>query len=501
MRGRRRRGYRAAALLAGAAGLLAVTGVTSGPAAAMPGNVLAGPARALTDPPFLTVTPNNQVRTLRVNTPGRQVGLLFAGAPGRLPSVQVVSSKLRRPATLELLRPDGSSVATYPMTGPAFRLLPALDAAGTWTLALHPQPTDFGQVQLQLTWLDAPVTSLVAGALTTTTITTPERVRVYSLAAQAPRTVTREVVRDSWTSKLGLAEMGITLVDPGAVPQLGLCACYGAWMEAVPMGIVTRIQVAGPWLVVFRGSAGTTGSAVYRLRLIADQLHPVTLGTQVVSTTVPTRGQNARYVFPATPGQRLAITVLTRNWGPANAGYIVATLLRPDGSVFAGWDEQTIPTRPAPDFFVFPAFDVGGRWSLVWDPGEATVGSQTAVLQQVAQDPAPRTIALGTPVAVDQSQPGLRSELRVAGQAGVRLQISVSGSAWTSRSLGGAPGSGFVGVSVYTLDGQYIGSGQLPPTGSGTVTLPAATAGGTWRVLVLPALDSLGSATLTFSLI
>ena len=103
-----------------------------------------------------------------------------------------------------------------------------------------------------------------------------------------------------------------------------------------------------------------------KLHTVVDQTGTITFGPTVqVSTTTP--GQNARFTFSGTSGQKVAVKVTNGTWSDGGIVY----LYRPDGAVLtygSGFETMNIFSA---------TLNATGSWSIGVRPGWAGTGTGT----------------------------------------------------------------------------------------------------------------------------
>ena len=103
-----------------------------------------------------------------------------------------------------------------------------------------------------------------------------------------------------------------------------------------------------------------------KLHTVVDQSGTITLGPTVpVSTNTP--GQNARFTFSGSAGQKVAVRLTNGTWEDGGILY----LYRPNGTYLtygSGFETMNI---------VSATLDVTGTWSIVVDPSGGATGTGT----------------------------------------------------------------------------------------------------------------------------
>ena len=85
--------------------------------------------------------------------------------------------------------------------------------------------------------------------------------------------------------------------------------------------------MSGTWTVEVNPNDDDTGQVNLKLHTVVDQTGTITFGPTVqASTTTP--GQNARFTFSGTSGQKVAVKVTNGTWSDGGIGVPLA----PDGA-------------------------------------------------------------------------------------------------------------------------------------------------------------------------
>ena len=126
------------------------------------------------------------------------------------------------------------------------------------------------------------------------------------------------------------------------------------------------LDVSGTWTVEVNPNDDDTGKVSLKLHTVVDQAGTITLGPTVqASTTTP--GQNARFTFSGTAGQKVAVRLTNGTWPDGGLLY----LYRPNGSYLtygSGFETMNIASA---------TLDATGTWSIVVDPSGGGTGTGT----------------------------------------------------------------------------------------------------------------------------
>jgi hypothetical protein len=156
------------------------------------------------------------------------------------------------------------------------------------------------------------------------------------------------------------------------------------------------------------------------------------------------------------------------------------SILKPDGGTLvptayvtssgAFVDAQTVP--------------VTGTYTIKLNPAAMAVGSLTAQLFDVGQDPTATIVIGGPAVTVTTAQPGQNANLSFSAMAGQRFSLGVSGvklggGSYVNMSVVKPDGSILVPTTYVSSSGKFIDAQTVPVTGIYTIKLnPDTTATG-----------------------
>lgn len=417
--------------------------------------------------------------------PGQNLAPTFAGTAGRRLSVALSNAAFGTAAKVTILNPDGTALTTPLSVGSlgAFVEPVTLPTTGAYRILVDPPGPATGSITV--TAYDVPADasgSLVAGTPLTLSTTTPGQNAFATFSETAGGRISVNVGNvaigssSAQAAKLSVLKPdGTTLVGPMSFGSFGLFVDT----QSLPVG--------GTYKVVVDPQSTYAGSADVTLYSVpADVAGAVaTNGTPVTPTL--SAGQNARYSFTGTTGQRVSLSLSNVTIGTAASGLRVA-ILKPDGTALFS-PAQSLGTNGA---FVEPkTLPAAGTYKVLVDPQGANAGSATLAVYNVPADPAP-SATYGTPVGVSLTAPGQNARVAFAGTAGQRVALKLSGVTIGTRSD--------CCTSVYLLrpDGTKLNFFPWIAGTSGTFadpsTLPAT---GTYQVLVDPRGTDTGNATVT----
>jgi subtilisin family serine protease len=248
------------------------------------------------------------------------------------------------------------------------------------------------------------------------------------------------------------------------------------------------LPLAGSYRIVVDPSGDSVGSVTLTLHDVpADDEAAIEAGGDPVSvqTTVP--GQDAALTFLGSDGERVSLKLEDVTIGSSCCSSAKVSILRPDGATLLsptnfGTNGGFIDTKTLP---------LTGVYRIEIDPQANAVGSASATLYDVPPDAGATVTPGGAPVSVGTSVPGQNAEVVFNGTAGRRISLKLTdvtiGSSCCSSakvSILRPDGATLVSATNFGTTGGFIDTKQLPQTGS-------------YRVVLDPQSNAVGSATLT----
>jgi large repetitive protein len=248
---------------------------------------------------------------------------------------------------------------------------------------------------------------------------------------------------------------------------------------------VVTLPSTGVYTIYIDPQSNGTGSMTLTLYDVPpDASGSIVAGGSAVVATTTVPGQNARYTFSGSQGQRISVAINGVSLAPSGSLEIVS-LLSPTGSnlggsglvTTTGWiDSTTLPTS--------------GVYTILVDPDGAATGSGSLTVYDVPPD-ATGTLTpsqSGDALSPSTLTPGQNAQLAFAGAQGQRVSLKISGVALSG-------GGTFETISIRKPDGTTLASSGIV-TSNGwidTQTLPST---GTYTVFVDPDKGAISSSTL-----
>jgi YD repeat-containing protein len=265
-----------------------------------------------------------------------------------------------------------------------------------------------------------------------------------------------------------LSSSTVSITNPyGQVVASATVTTAGAFVES-PL-----LLLSGTYTISVIPVGTATGGMTVTPHDIVDLTGTITSGS-VTTMNLTNPGQQARFMFTVTAGQRASVQVANSTFSNcANERFFFR---EPDSTpwievgVFLGFPEYTtIGGTLCPNIFMdAKVFQQAGTYQLVIDPTAMTTGQITLTLQVFNDVTVP--VSFGTATTVTTTMPGQNAKLTFAGTVGQRVLVHINTAAVTGGySITNPDGTNLVGSSMST--GAYLDTRVLPQTGTYTVLL------------------------------
>ena len=306
--------------------------------------------------------PTGAPASVAVDRPGQNVGFQFDGVTGQRFSLGFTGVTLEGIFYVTVVRPDGTThVSAAPLIGQNAELdLPVLTQNGTYRVVIDPTAPGTGAVTTTLSTEITGGTLDPTGPAVSATIDRPGQNIGFQFTATAG-------------DRFGLGFTDVTLngifyvsvVRPDGTTQVNAQALIGQNAE-LDLPALTQ---NGTYRVVIDPTAPGTGAVTTTLSrdLAAGTL---TVDGASLNAAIDRPGQNARFAFNGTTGQRLTLglTAVTLD------GIYYVTVIRPDGTT------HTTRTLIGDATISIPTLTATGSYQVTIDPDSAATGSITASL-------------------------------------------------------------------------------------------------------------------------
>nr|WP_233411064.1 IPT/TIG domain-containing protein [Rugamonas sp. CCM 8940] len=278
-------------------------------------------------------------------------------------------------------------------------------------------------------------------------------------------------------SSVTLAGGSVSILSPdGSVLASTAVSVSGGFIDA------KILPVTGTYTILINPSASSAGNLTLTLNAVPDVAGSIAFDGPAVTVTTTKPGQNASLTFNATAGQRFSL--IFSGVKLAGGSYVNMSVFKPDGSTLV----PTAYVSSSGTFVDVQTIPVAGTYTIKLNPDAMTVGSVTAQLFDVGQDPT-ATVAIGGPaVTVATAKPGQNASLTFSATAGQRFSarvfdVKLAGGGYVSMSVLKPDGSALVPAAYVSSSGTFIDTQTVPVTGTYTIKLnPDATAIGSLSV-------------------
>jgi hypothetical protein len=439
-----------------------------------------------------SITAGGEEVTLTAAEPGQNFLLAFSGNQGQRISLKITDITIETGANVSIKNPDGT-ILVAPVTVEGylgFIDVTTLPTTGTYTILVDPQAVGTGSMTLTLYDVPPDVTGTIEidGPPVTVATTVPGQNAQLSFDITAPHRIALQI-NCSPGPITGFNDIDVSIMNSdGDILATRGFGCFGEqFFEPVDFPSTGTYRILIDPLVI------STGTLTFALNEVAaDMTGSIDIGGLPVTVTTTTPGQNAVLTFSGTGGQRVSLQVSGSTFAGCPAVYEI--IKNPNGNDLGSsynCGDGTLGTTDYIDSLVLP---VSGTYTILIDPQRATIGSQTLVLNEVAD--VTGNIGIDDPaVTVTTTTAGQNAILTFSGTAGQQVSLLISGS-----TFAGCPA---VFEIIKDSNGNELASSYN--CGDGTfgatdyiesVLLPVS---GNYTILIDPQGETIGSQTLLLS--
>lgn len=428
----------------------------------------------------------NVLQDVTLARAGQDARISFTGAAGDSIGIDMSAVAVQPTQTdfaINFLRPDGTPFPTP--VPPCSGFLPTgtycdlgtLATAGTYTVTIDGANGNYGSFKLAakqgalITATDSPA------ALATTANGESARFRFSATAAQN-LTVGITGLANTPTSSTGSK---VSVYGPGRV-QFGSTVTCTPTTGACKVTLNNAPQTGTYSIVVQPNSAFRIAGNV----TLSTELTGSLSAGVAQSINAARAGQNARYTFAGTAGDSSSIKLYGISTTPASQT-ISVTVYRPNGSLYLS-NAAASPTTPI--VINMGSLPVTGTYSVFLEPASGATWQAQLML-----DAGPTLTVDGATVTPTGSS-GEPLRYRFAGTTGQRLEVGVSGLAYTPTGTAAST------LELFRPDGISMGSASCPTSGAGACEFNVASlpSTGTFALTITPpAANALSAGTLALS--
>lgn len=388
-------------------------------------------------------------RNLIVGTSGKSGVALFDAAPGVPYSIQLAMEPSPTNAVVPytVIKPDNTVQLSGSVGGnnyaPSIHL-PALSAAGTYSLLLSPGTTTLN-VNLRIE--TDPLLVVDGPALASSLDATFQSAR-YFFDATANQHLgvgishLTFVVAPAYASASANARLRIFRPDGLEIAASTPVYCYGV-VQGNSGGNCDSEFVApitGRYSLIFEDPF--YGYGQYSVMLNSD-VNGTLLPDAPQTVSLARAGQDARFTFAASAGDSFGVDLSAISLQP-QAGSLALTIYKPDGTVY----KYCSATQSQPSYCELGTLAAGGTYAIAVDPANGAFGTFVLTLKQGAM-----LGATDPPLAFAMTNAAESARFRFAGTAGQNLSVGIS-------ALATGASNGYANLVLYGPNGTALFSGE-----------------------------------------
>ncbi|NEA54273.1 hypothetical protein G3I60_08940 [Streptomyces sp. SID13666] len=411
--------------------------------------------------------------TLTAGTPGQNGWWTFAGTAGQKVAVGLSGGTIGQyNSHASVLKSDGSVLLAGQYCGASCNFgVTTLPVAGTYTVLFDPDGNATGSLTASVSGV-VTATVTVGGPAITLTTTAAGQYASWAFTGTAGQ----RLFADLSAGGFGQYNAEVSVLKPDGSVFLAEQYCGTSCVFDA-----TALPVAGTYTVLLRPVSTTHGALTLRLYQVPADAGAMISTTGTASTlTAGTPGQNGRWTFSGTAGQKVAVGL---SGGMISQYNSHVSVLKPDGSVLSAAQYCGASCN-----FGVTTLPVAGTYTVLFDPDGNATGSLTASVSGVAT----ATATIGGPaIKLTTTAVGQNGSWTFAGTSGQRVYLDLTA---------GAFGQYNAEVSVLKPDGSVFLAEQYCGTSCGfdTTALPAT---GTYTVLLRPVSTTYGALSLRVYLV
>lgn len=410
--------------------------------------------------------------TVSITSPGRNERLSFDGVAGQRVFLNATDVSMSTTTHVTLFGPDGTPITAAEMSfNPALNFLDtlALPVTGRYSILIDPEGEGIGNLTLTLYNVPANFQAQLQpdGPTATASVSVPGQNAQLTFSATAGQRMAMRATNST------INQFTIAIINPDG--SHGNSFTNTGFLET------GFLPATGTYTVLVDPFGAYIGNISISLISVPDDVtSAINMDGAPVTLTTTAPGQNAVFTFSATAGQKVSAKVTAMTFG-APTGY---QLRKPDGTII--FSTQLFTSTAFIDAQLLP---VTGTYSIVLDPSGEHVGSVTVKLFD-ASDVVRTLVVDGPSASATIVNPGQAAVFNFDGTPGQWLRLTKNSTTIPD------PNSAPTVFQVFNPDGTFLAS---IPRGSTLLDMPPLASNGTYRVLVDPGQENVGSVTLTLS--
>ena len=409
--------------------------------------------------------------TVSVTTPGKAALRLFEGTMGQRIYLDITNVLVSGSSQLSvnLYDPVGQLLAskTASSSTATFIDTQALPATGTYTVLVGPPnyPSNGGG-SVTLTLYDVPpdfFSPIVAGGSSV-------NVSITARGQNAKLTF-----NGTTGQRISLLVSGVTLTATSTISIFNPNSTTLITTTVNSAGQFIDVQTlpaTGTYAILLDPPAGGTGNATFTLYNVVDVTGSISPGGPAVNLSITIPGQNARYTFTGSTGQRVSLN-MTGVTISAKTVYIY----KPDGATLTSTtgtfiDSQTLPAN--------------GSYTIFVDPSGSNTGNMTLTLYDTSDLTGTITPG-GAAVNLSFAIPGQNARLTFTGNSQQRISLRLSSVTVPNTT----------GVTLLKPDGTTLTSFNAGISSGGWLDATVLPVAGSYTIVIDPFSSGLGGMTVT----
>ncbi len=366
-------------------------------------------------------------------------------------------------------KPDGSSLTgcnSYSAPGGQCDVA-SLPTTGTYTVLVDPASTNAASLTLTLSNDLTGSLTVNGSALTFSTARVGQNAR-YTFSGTAGQSYSV-----LWTGN----------TFPGNYTSIYIYKPDGSYLTSTSINETSlangtldlvNLAVTGTYTVFVNPYGTGTGQVAVSIK--GDATGTLAIDGAVSNLTLAA-GQNARYTFSGTAGQRLGLGISALTTTPSG-GYVTVTVYKPDGTTLTGCNSYSAPGGQC-DVASLPTT---GTYTVLVDPAAVYAANVTLTL---SNDLTGSLTVNGSALTFSTTRVGQNARYTFSATSGQNYKVLWSGNTFAGN---------YSSIYVYKPDGSYLTSVSINETSlaSGTLNLGSLPTTGTYTVFVNPYQTSTG---------
>ena len=424
--------------------------------------------------------------TFAAGNPGQNATETFSGTAGQKVSLNLTANTIGAntiSGTKVSIVAGSTTVvaATDVGTNGKFIEPVTLPSTATYTIKVDPQGANTGGITLNLANFGSDTTGTITanGSSTVVTSTAAGQNGTLTFTGSVNQRIALNLSTNFGTMFSGARVWVKSPTNTNVVGPI-VVGTNGSFVEPV------TLTAAGTYTVKVDPDGANTGNVTLNLYTVPnDASSAITAGGAGVALANTVPGQNMKFTFTATAGQKVSIKLNPVTIGSNAVSGTTVTLLK--GTTTVG-----IPVGVGTNggYIDVTTLATAGTYTIKVDPQGVNTGSLTAQLYTVPADATGTILTTGAATVVTNTVPGQNIQYSFTGTLNQKVSLDLS-----NVTIGSSPGGGTL-VTILKPDGTtFYGPFSLGTDGTfmDTKTLPVA---GTYKIKLDPIGANTGSATL-----